>query len=487
MQELLRRLPALHELLERPRLAELLGAHAREVVVGLAREAIEDLRDRLRTGSDLEATFGSTEPDREALARRAETAVLDALDALHRPRLRSVLNATGVLLHTNLGRARLAPEVVEEVTRAARDAVALEIDLDANRRDGRNERVSRWLRLLTGAERAVVTNNGAAALWLTVRALAPRGRQVVVSRGEQVAIGGSFRMPELLRTTGARMREVGTTNRTELRDYAEDLEAGDLVLKVHPSNYRIEGFTAEVPLAELAELCRQRGAHLVFDAGSGSLYDFAQFGLGGEDPVGSSLRAGADVVTFSGDKLLGGPQAGLVVGRDELVRRVGRHPLMRALRCDKLVLAALEATLAVYGRTAAGARPALPLFDALATSVDELERRARTVAALIAPHLDSRWTAEVRVSSASVGGGSFARESVESRELRLLAPGPAAAARLHRALRVGTPGVLSRIDNSNIGIDFRALAESELEALVAALVAALPAAAAGPGGGSGRT
>lgn len=481
MQELLRRLPSLNAVLERREGKVWLRHWRRDVVVTLVREALEEERVRLRTGNGIRVRYGDEDPTREQLLARCIRTVEENLESLRRPKLQRVLNATGVLLHTNLGRARLADRVAAEVRRVASEPCALEIDIRTGQRGSRNSRVGRWLTLLTGAEAGLAVNNGAAALWLGVRALASRGHHLVVSRGEQVAIGGSFRMPELVATTGAKVLEIGTTNRTGVKDYAKVLKAGDVVLKVHPSNYRIEGFTEEAPLEALAALCRERGAHLIFDAGSGSLYNYGKFGLSGELTVSESVQAGADLVTFSGDKLLGGPQAGLVVGRADLVARMAAHPLMRALRLDKMALVALESTLAIYAESPGSSKPQLPLFDALGTSTTELRRRAQALADRLAPHVPRGWEIAVTRSTAAVGGGSFAQHPVRSHQVELRSSATAAA-RLHRALRCGEPAVLARIDEDVVGLDLRALRAEELEELGAAVERAIASVAGAPAG-----
>jgi L-seryl-tRNA(Ser) seleniumtransferase len=461
MSEELRRLPSLNVLLERRAVRALLRAWSRDVVRGVAREVLDDQRIRIRSRGVAEAA--------PKLLRICEEALLQRMEELAEPRLRRVINATGVLLHTNLGRARMAEGVAAELARVAAEPVELEVDLRTNRRGGRSAGTERWLTRLTCAEGAAFVNNGAAALWLAVRANARSGRAVVVARGEQVAIGGSFRMPELLRTTGAKMVEVGTTNRTSVKDYAEVVREGDVVLKVHPSNYRIVGFAEEASLAELAALCRERGAVLVFDAGSGSLYNFSRFGLTGEATLGEIISAGVDVVTCSADKLLGGPQAGIILGRAEFVDRSRRHPLMRAVRLDKTILAALEATLVRYARTPTGALPDLPLFRALGASVAELRKRARVLSARLAPPaasaLPDGWGVRVVRSTASMGAGSFATDELPSVALELVAPTRAAAAKLHRELRSGRPAVLARIDDERIGLDLRGVVPEELDEL----------------------
>jgi L-seryl-tRNA(Ser) seleniumtransferase len=350
----------------------------------------------------------------------------------------------------------MAAGVAEEAARVATEPVELEVDLRSNRRGGRSAGVERLLSSLTDAEGSAVVNNGAAALWLAVRSLARSGRAVVVSRGEQVAIGGSFRMPELLRTTGAKMVEVGTTNRTSASDYARETREGDVVLKVHPSNYRIVGFHEEASLSELAEICRDRGAVLVFDAGSGSLYNFSRFGLRGEPTLAELLRSGADLVTCSADKLLGGPQAGMILGRGDLVDRCRRHPLMRAI----------------------GAVPDLPLFEALSAKPAELRRRAGRLIERCAPVLTDRlaargWSAAIVRSTASMGAGSFANDELASVAVQITAPARSGAAALHRALRVDRPAVLARIDEDRVCLDMRAVSVEELEELGDGLARAL--------------
>jgi L-seryl-tRNA(Ser) seleniumtransferase len=466
MSDLLRRLPPLNALLDRRSVRSAARGLQRKVLVALAREVLEEERAFLRAGRALTARYGSSTPDRRILLDHCERALLGQLETLLRPQLRRVINATGVLLHTNLGRARLSQRATAEVARVASQPVALEVDLESGRRGSRNARIDRWLRLLTGAGAGLAVNNGAAALWLCVHGLARHRGRVLISRGEQVAIGGSFRMPELMRTTRARLVEVGTTNRTSADDYARELGEGDLVVKVHPSNYRIEGFHEEAPLEELAALCREHGASLIFDAGSGSLYNFRKFGLEGEMPVEEALEAGADLITFSGDKLLGGPQAGLIVGREELVRRLARHPLQRALRCDKMVLAALETTLATYAETPGRTRPDLPLFDALGISVAELGRRARALAERLAPRLPAGWSVKVVRSTAAVGGGSFAEHAVSSVAVELVGPDGAQAEGLHRALRRGEPAVLTRVSTGRVAMDLRSLSEDEIDVVV---------------------
>ncbi|WP_217442022.1 L-seryl-tRNA(Sec) selenium transferase, partial [Myxococcus sp. CA039A] len=362
----MRALPSIEQLLRRPSLEPLLAGVPRARAVSALRLAVERARARLLQG----------EP------RSFEDAdVGEALSTLATPGLRPVLNATGVVLHTNLGRAPLAPEAVARVAEVARGYSNLEYDLDEGERGSRYAPVVGLLRQLTGAEDALVVNNCAGAVLLVLAALAG-GRECIVSRGELVEIGGGFRVPDVMRQSGAKLVEVGTTNRTRVADYASVVGAETgLLLKVHRSNFAVVGFTEEASVAELSALGRQRGVPVFQDLGSGALVPMVGEGLSQEPTVPGVVAAGADVVAFSGDKLLGGPQAGVVVGRSALVSRIKAHPLTRALRVDKLTVAALEATLELYRD---GRPEAVPTYRLLAQSSEELRARALRLQALLA-------------------------------------------------------------------------------------------------------
>jgi L-seryl-tRNA(Sec) selenium transferase (EC 2.9.1.1) len=332
----LKNLPSVDRLLSEAALQSLVAEHGRSVVTDAARVELAAVREAVKGGAAL--------PDANTLA----AAVARRVAAHMRPRLRPVFNLTGTVLHTNLGRAVLPESVVEAIARAARAPCALEYDLETGGRGDRDDVVDGLLRELTGAEAATVVNNNAAAVFLLLNTLAQK-KEVVVSRGELVEIGGAFRVPDIMRRAGAKLVEIGTTNRTHLRDFDEVLNAKTgLVMKVHTSNYAVQGFTAAVPEGELAQLAHARGVPFVVDLGSGTLVNLEQWGLPHEPTPRESIEAGADLVTFSGDKLLGGPQAGLLVGRRELIAKIKKNPLKRALRVGKLTLAALEATLALY-------------------------------------------------------------------------------------------------------------------------------------------
>jgi L-seryl-tRNA(Ser) seleniumtransferase len=436
----------------------------------------------------LSAVRGSLDPgiDREALTRLAREVQAQERDRLARgtlprgmdelitelrARLRPasgplpVINATGVLLHTNLGRARWAAAAVEAARRAAEDHVLLEIERESGRRGRRYREAEEHLIALTGAEDALVTNNNAAALVLAAGLAGRRG--VVVSRGELIEIGGGVRIPEIVRRAGARLVEVGTTNRTRAADYEEALVAGRsaLILRVHRSNFRLQGFVEDPDQGELAALARVHGVPLVDDLGSGALLDTARFGLTHEPTPAESLGAGADLVTFSGDKLLGGPQAGLVVGRAALVARLRRDPLARAMRPDKVTLAALAATLAIY--RAGRALTDIPLWRSISADLSGLRERAERARLAVE---GSGGAAAVVDTKATVGGGALPGETLPSVGLRLETRSvPALMARL----RSSDPCVIARAERGAVLVDLRSVDPAEDEALVRVLCASL--------------
>ena len=406
----------------------------------------------------------------EAAVEGLGRGVAERLEAARRPSLRRVVNATGVVVHTNLGRAPLSAEAAARVAEIAASYSNLEYDLDRGARGDRETHAESRLRDLLGVEATVVVNNCAAAVLLAVNTLA-EGREVLVSRGELVEIGGSFRIPDVLRKGGARLREVGTTNRTRLADFRAALstETG-MILKVHQSNYRIVGFTEAPSIEELAGLAREAAIHLVEDQGSG-LLDALAGGLATEATVFQAVGSGADLVTFSGDKLLGGPQAGLVAGRQNLVERMRKNPLYRALRVDKMTLAALDATLVEHeGGRAAATIPVLRMIQApLAEVRARAEAFAREVAAL-APALRP---APVEGESA-VGGGAAPTVGVPTVTVAL-DPGPAGADALAEALRAGSPPVVVRVAEGRVLVDLRTVRPDEEQMLLGALAAAVRA------------
>ena len=455
----LRALPSVESLLSGPTLAGLLPRLPRLLVVEAARAELAAERKRTRR------TGVPPAGAEELTARIAERAERES-----RPALRRVLNATGVVLHTNLGRAPLAAPAIEAVGRVAAGYSSLEFDLADGRREERGLGVERWLTRLTGAEAALAVNNGAGAVLLVLSALAS-GRAVAVSRGELVEIGGSFRIPEILEKSGARLLEVGTTNRTHLRDYERGLARGGVaaILRVHRSNFRVQGFTARPPLEELAALARRHRVPLIEDLGSGALVDVSAFGLEREPTVRESLEAGCDVVTFSGDKMLGGSQAGLVLGSKKRLDPIRRDPLARALRLDKLSLAALEATLELYADPARAARE-LPALAMLRAAPEELERRARRLAESLAartPGLDAR----VARGDGEVGGGSLPLQKLPGWVVALKHSGRTAV-ELERRARAAEPPVIGTIRGGRLRLDPRTLLERELDEAVESLARA---------------
>jgi L-seryl-tRNA(Ser) seleniumtransferase len=449
-----RLLPSVDQALQRPELSPLVDAHGRPAVLRALRHVLDGLR-----------RDPSTDTER-ALAGLAE-AVARRLAEDERPSLVRVLNATGVVVHTNLGRAPLSARAAEAVRHVATGYSNLEYDLESGERGSREAHVEARLQELLGVEAALVVNNCAAAVLLAVNTLA-EGRDVLVSRGELVEIGGSFRMPDVVRKGGGRLVEVGTTNRTRLADYEAALspQAG-LILKVHPSNFRIVGFTEEPRLEELAALARSAGVALAYDQGSG-LVSPPPGSLADEPTVGEALRRGAELVTFSGDKLLGGPQAGIVAGRRERLQLMRKNALYRALRPDKLSLAALDATLVEHQQGRAHER--LPVLGMVSATPEALRARAEAFARALrdaAPEL-----AAATVASESKVGGGAAPELGLATVAIALDPGSRGADALALALRRGEPPVVARVAEGRVLLDLRTIAPDEEAALLAAVVAA---------------
>jgi len=451
--DLRRLLPSVEQMLQREEVRALEARHGRALVVRELRALVEDARTRAAAGD--RAAVESVAADLPArLAAR--------LDRARAASLIPVLNATGVVVHTNLGRSRLPAEVAEQVARIATSYSNLEFDLAEGDRGQREVHAETRLRALVGTEAAVVVNNNAAAVLLAVNTFA-EGREVLVSRSELVEIGGSFRIPDVLRKGGARLREVGTTNRTRIADYREALgpDTG-LVLKVHPSNFRIVGFTEAPSRGELVALAREAGVPMVEDLGSGLLAPLA--GLD-EATVAESLRGGVDVVTFSGDKLLGGPQAGLVVGAAARIGAMRANPLYRALRVDKMTLAALDAVLVIHesGRAATD----LPTVRMLSARLGEMRARAAAFSARVAKEAPALTLAVVDGTSAA-GGGAAPTAEIPTALLRVVHRAKSAQ-QLADALRAGDPPVVARIAEDALVLDLRTIAPEEEDVLAAAL------------------
>jgi len=450
----LRALPAVDEVLRRAASDEILAGCPRVLAREAARQAVEELRRRLAAGRET----GS----REDIASLAVQLTLEYAAVLARVNLRRVINATGVVLHTNLGRSPLAEEALGAVARVAGGYANLELDLATGRRGSRYQAVEGILTRLTGSEAALVVNNNAAAVLLALGTLAA-GREVVVSRGQLVEIGGSFRIPDVMAASGAVLVEVGTTNKTYQRDYARACgERTALLLQVHTSNYRVVGFVHETSTGELVELGRERGLPVMCDLGSGSLVDLAAWDLPGEPTVPEVVAAGADVVTFSGDKLLGGPQAGIIVGRRELVERMKKNPLTRALRIDKMTAAALEATLRAY-LDPDRALVEIPVLRMLTMDPAALRQRAQELADAIGRRIKPGQVALVEGIS-RVGGGALPLAELPA-VLVELTPYGASAAEVQRRLREGPVPIMVRVQEDKVLFDPRTLLPGDGELL----------------------
>ena len=447
-----RRLPAVESLLAEPGLAPLFAAHPRALVVRAVRDAVDAAR-----------AAGGAPP-----AAGWEAAVRDAVARLAAPSLAPVINATGVVLHTNLGRAPLAPAAIAALARAAESYTDLEYDLGRGARGSRHAHCRDLLRELTGAADALVVNNAAGAVLLALSALA-RGGSALVSRGELVEIGGSFRIPDIMARSGAALVEVGTTNRTHRKDYEDALTADSrLLLKVHRSNFQVTGFTADVAARDVAEVAHARGALCLYDLGSGLLLDLSPWGLGGGEPtVREAVGSGVDVVTFSGDKLLGGPQAGILLGSEAAIAACRADPIARAVRADKLTLAALEATLALY-RDPEAARREIPVLRMLTENLEGVKQRGEALKKRVGN------AAELIEGESEVGGGSFPGAKLPTWLVRLTADRLTADGLASR-LRSSEPPVIARIADGRVVLDARTIFPNQVEAAARAVAAALTA------------
>ena len=461
VRDLLRELPAVDRLLREPALQELEGALPRQALLEAARQTVESYRSLLlspRLPEDLAKLDLSPGKLAAEAARRARRQAEFSL--------RPVINATGVILHTNLGRAPLSGAAVEALTRAAGGYCNLEMDLESGERGSRQAHLESLLCRLTGAEAALVGNNNAAAVFLSLHALA-FGKEVIVSRGQLVEIGGSFRLPEVMAASGARMVEVGTTNKCHRRDYEEAItEATAALLKVHTSNYQIVGFTSSLSTAELVSVARAHGLLVIEDLGSGVLLDLSPFGIDSEPRVQDSIAAGADLVTFSGDKLLGGPQAGIIVGRRALVERIRSNQLARIVRVDKLTVAALEATLRLYLEPEKALRE-LPVWSAFCADPGTLKRRAASLARRLKKVLPGD-EIEVIPGVSRAGGGSLPLVELPT-FLVAIKPHRISAGALAEMLRRGEPPVIARISQDCLCLDLRTVPESREKCLLEAL------------------
>ena len=478
-QSALRSLPKVDALLERDDLTAAAQMMPRVLVVEAVRDAVEAARTAIRARQGAAQASGAgappdAPPQHDAGLVSADAIAADAIARAHaknRPSLRPVINATGIIVHTNLGRSPLADAAIDAVRSVARGYSTLEFDVDSGERGSRHVHVEELICRLTGAEAAMAVNNNASAVMLALAGLA-RGREAIVSRGQLVEIGGSFRVPDVMAESGAHMVEVGTTNKTHAHDYERAITAQTgLLLKVHTSNYRVVGFTEEVELEELVAIGARHGVPVMEDQGSGVLVDLRGWGLPFEPTVAQSVKAGADVVTFSGDKLLGGPQAGILAGKRDVIAALKKHPLARAVRLDKMTLAALETTLRLYLDPETAKRE-IPTLRMLSMDIEEVRAAAQHLADEITRVVGERATVSLADDISRAGGGALPLADIPT-VVVALSPRGLSVAKLEALLRCGEPHVIARVSEGRLLLDPRTLRPGEPELVVRALGAAL--------------
>ena len=482
-QEMYAAIPSVNEVAESAALADWARRLPRTWIVRVVREVIGAYRKQLSAGpvnpsTGHPSTGGTAEKVIDEIVRR----VAAELEASQRKGLRPVINATGIILHTGLGRAPLAPSAVQAVAETAGQYSNVEVELATGGRGGRAAMISELLPELTGAEAAAIVNNNAAATLLVLVAVAEasghRSPNVVVSRGELIEIGGSFRLPDIMTASGNLLRETGTTNRTRLSDYEQAInEQTAALLKVHPSNFRVTGFTEEASLGDLVQLGRRRGLAVIHDIGSGAMMDFARFRLDNEPLAKESITEGADLVLFSGDKLLGGPQAGIIVGSRSWIGRIKKNPLMRALRVDKMTLAALEATLRLYlapgmesGPESGTGVPGIPIIEMTAAPLEELRLRAEAIAGAL-QDIEGIGEIDLVPSVAYLGGGALPEEGIDSIAVRI-EPESMTESELAARLRSGHPAIAPRVQDGAVWLEVRTVLPAQDTSLIDAIRAA---------------
>jgi L-seryl-tRNA(Ser) seleniumtransferase len=458
-QDILRRLPAVDELLRLSASEKIARQTGAKHLTVLARAASDCLRREILQSAD-NGNLNGENLTRENLLVEAERLIKELWQNEQNRRLQKVVNATGVVIHTNLGRAPLSDNARKALVKEAAGYCNLEYDLESGKRGRRGARAEKLLAEITGAESALIVNNCAAAAFLILTVLSSGG-ETIVSRGELVEIGGDFRVPDVMAQSGATMKEVGTTNRTKISDYENAItENTRLLLKVHPSNYRIVGFTESVSVRQLADLARRKNIIFYEDAGSGAIFDLSDYGLTDEPVIRRSIADGADVISFSGDKLLGGSQSGLIVGRREAVEKIGKHPLYRALRVDKLIYAALEATFEIFRRESHFEE--IPVLRMLAQTNDEIKRRARNFAEKLQTRVGE--TSDLRfevIEGKSVVGGGSAPTVQPATTLVALKHRRQSVSKLEQSLRFSSPPIIARISGDEVLIDLRTVSENE--------------------------
>jgi L-seryl-tRNA(Ser) seleniumtransferase len=451
MRQLLRQIPAIHELQQDLNFLQLLETNSVSKVklTEWLQETVADIRKELLAGDF------PLENDSIRFSDIIFKRLSDRLSYHSTYKLKRVINGTGTVLHTNLGRARLSEQAIKQVVETAYSYSNLEYNLDQGKRGSRHELIEELVKEMTGAEAAMVVNNNAAAVYLVLKAFA-KGKDVIVSRGELVEIGGSFRVSSIMEESGAHLVEVGTTNKTHYYDYEHAIsEATAMIMKVHTSNFKVIGFTKDVTVAELKPLAKAHDVLLYEDLGSGAIYDLRKDGIGDEPTVIEALNKGADLVTFSGDKLLGGPQAGIIAGKKKWIDKLKKHQLARVLRVDKMTLAALEATLKDYANEDM-VKETLPTLKSVLLKKDEILSRIEKFSIDLSPY----WTARVRADVSQVGGGTMPDVTLDT-ALLLLSNSNHSAQALHNQLRLGTPAVVARIIEDQIALDFRTIEEHE--------------------------
>lgn len=453
LESVLRQLPAVERILQSPAVARLVEQHGRRIVLQLTQELLEDVRSRCRSGEVVEA------PALDALVSALQTRI----EAQMRPSLTPVINATGVVLHTNIGRAPLSQAMIDFVGRTSRNYTNLEYDLAEGKRGHRDRHLARLLQRLLGCQDATVVNNNAAALFLILNTLAA-SREVLVSRGELIEIGGSFRIPDIMKSSGALLREVGTTNKTRLSDYERNIGAQTaLILRVHPSNYRVIGFTERPELEQLVELGKKHSIPVVEDLGSGCIDEVANFGSAQEPTVRDSLAGGVTLACFSGDKMLGGPQAGVIVGQADAVARLRSNPLMRVLRLDKITSSLLEFVFLSYLRGTA--RQELPVLQMLGASRDEIHKRSAAFSQRLREAIPLALDVELKDGYSVTGGGSAPQVQLPTVLVTVLSQ-RRSTSRLEAALRGSQPPVLARIEENRLCLDLRTVLPEQESQLI---------------------
>jgi len=464
-KNLLRKLPSVDALLKTDQARNLIEAYSREAVVDAARSVLQELRSEIsaeKVKADSEETISA-----DYISKKIENRLGDKFF----PSLRPAVNATGVILHTGLGRALLSSEARKAIQEAIRGYCTLATDIETGRRGNRDVHIEGLLCELTGAEVATIVNNNAAATVLILNTLA-RGREVIVSRGQLVEIGGSFRMPEVMESSGAIMREVGTTNKTHLRDYAAAVnENTGAILRVHHSNYRIVGFAEEPSIEELSKLAQEHHLPLIDDLGSGALVDLREYGLEAEPVVKDSIKAGVDVACFSGDKLIGGPQSGIIVGKTSVVEKIRKNPLKRALRVGKLTLAGMEATLKLF-LNHEKLKEDHPVYRMFSLKTEELEKRGKKVIKRLQAELAAKAEVSLEEGGSQVGSGSGPVETIPTKLVQVK-PASVSAESLVKRLRYNNPPVFARVHKDAVLLDLRTIQEDEDERIVDALLRAL--------------